>query len=257
MAVDEKEILARFDAQVRRGILPEPGIRVERTYRAVRIVGLWNCILYSELDATTADSEIAAQVDYFRHRDTQFEWKVYAHDQPRDLDRRLADAGFVPEKQETFMVLDLDGELPSPEPPGGITLREINDPEGLAHLSAVGELAFGVDYSTMNEEFLARLPLGTVTFYVAYAGAEPVSAGRLETPPDCEFAGLYGGGTAPSHRRQGIYRSLVGARALEARRRGYRYLNVDAAHESRPILERIGFVALTTVRAWNWRPGRS
>lgn len=254
MAIDRQGLLARFDSQVRRDIVAEPGIRVERTYRAVRVVGPWNCILYSELDAETADSEITAQIDYFRHRDAQFEWKVYAHDQPSDLADRLAEAGFEPESQETFMVLDLDAELPSPELPNGFTLRQISDAAGLADLSAVGERAFGVDYSAMNEEFLARLPLGTVTFYVVYAGSEPVSAGRLETPPNCEFAGLYGGGTAPDYRRRGIYRSLVGARAQEARRRGYRYLNVDAAHESRPILERIGFVPLTTVRAWHWRP---
>ncbi len=254
MAIDKNEILARFDAQVRRDITAEPGIRVERTYRAVRVVGLWNCILYSELDAETADREIAEQLDYFRQRDAQFEWKVYAHDQPSDLDERLARAGFEPEEQETFVVLDLSGELPSPEPSRGIELRQVNDAAGLADLSAVGERAFGVDYSAMNEEFLARLPLGTVSFYVAYAGAEPVSAGRLETPPDCDFAGLYGGGTVPDHRHRGLYRSLVGVRAAEARRRGYRYLNVDASDASLPILERLGFVPLTTVRAWNWRP---
>ncbi len=254
MAIEKTELLARFDTQVRRGIVAEPGIRVERTHRVVRIVGAWNCILYSELDTNTADSEIAAQIDYFRDRSAHFEWKVYAHDQPSDLGRRLAAAGFEPEAQETFVVLDLSGELPRPEPPEGIELRQVSDVAGLADLSAVGERAFGVDYSAMNEEFLARLPLGTVTFYVAYAGTEPVSAGRLETPPDCEFAGLYGGGTAPEHRHQGIYRSLVGVRAQEARRRGYRYLNVDASDASLPILERIGFVPLTTIRAWNWRP---
>lgn len=254
MAFDSTEILSLYDRQVRRDIVAEPGIRVERTYRTVRIIGLWNCILYSELDAETADSEIAEQVDYFRRRGASFEWKVYGHDRPSDLDRRLAEAGFEPEAQETFVVLDLGGELPNPAPPEGVTLRHVGDAAGLADLSAVGERAFGVDYSAMNEEFLARLPLGTVSFYVAYAGTEPVSAGRLETPPDSEFAGLFGGGTAPGHRRRGIYRSLVGARAQEAQRRGYRYLTVDAANQSRPILERLGFVPLTTIRAWTWRP---
>jgi hypothetical protein len=55
MASDTREILSLFDKQVRRDIVAEPGIRVERTYRAVRIVGLWNCILYSELDAEMED----------------------------------------------------------------------------------------------------------------------------------------------------------------------------------------------------------
>jgi len=254
MTLDKDDILARFDAQVRRGFVAEPGIRVERTVRAVRAVGVWTCVIYSELSEESADREIAAQIDRFRQLGKQFEWKLYGHDQPADLAERLCRAGFKPEPEETFMVFDLSGELPSEEPPPGTTVRRVGDGPGLADVTAVGARAFGIDYSALNEMFLARLPLGTVTFYVAYDGTEPVSAARLETPPDCEFAGLYGGGTAPSHRRRGLYRSLVGLRAREALRRGYRYLNVDAAEESLPILEKLGFVPLTTVRPWIWRP---
>lgn len=252
-----EDILARFDAQVRRDIVAEPGIRVERTARAVRVIGLWNCVLYSDLDDNTVDREIAAQIDRFRRFGAQFEWKVYDHDQPSDLADRLAHAGFEPEAKETLTVFDLSGELPSAPPPPGITVRQVSDAQGVADASTVGERAFGIDYSAMNDGFLARLPLGTVTIYVAYDGTEPVSAARLETPPDCEFAGLYGGGTAPAYRRRGIYRSLVGVRAHEALRRGYRYLNVDAADQSLPILKRLGFVPIAPVRAWVWRPERA
>jgi len=37
-----------------------------------------------------------------------------------------------------------------------------------------------------------------------------------------------------------------------ARDRGYKYLTVDALETSRPILEGLGFRAITTVRAWNF-----
>jgi GNAT superfamily N-acetyltransferase len=254
VSLDKAALLSRFDAQVRRDIAAEPGIRVERTARVVRIAGLWNCVLYSDLTADVADREILAQQMHFRRVGARFEWKVFGHDEPPDLAARLEQAGFEPAEPETFMVLDLSRGKPAAEPPRGITIRQVFDARGLADLSAVGEQAFGVDYSSLNHEFLARLPLGTVAFYVAYKGAEPVGAARLETPPGSEFAGLYGGGTAPPHRHQGIYRCLVGARAHEAARRGYRYLNVDAADASRPILERLGFVPLTTVRAWSWQP---
>lgn len=254
MTLDRDDLLQRFDSQVRSGIVAEPGIRVERTVHAVRVVGAWSCVLFSQLDEESADREISAQIDRFAHLGRQFEWKVYGHDRPDDLGERLEAAGFEPEAEETFMVFDLANGLPSAEPPSGITVRQVDDADGLSDVCAVGERAFGVDYSALNEIFLARVPLGTVTFYVAYDGGEPVSAARLETPPDSEFAGLYGGGTAPAYRRRGIYRSLVGVRAREAQRRGYRYLNVDAAPESLPILERLGFTALTNVRAFLWRP---
>ena len=76
------------------------------------------------------------------------------------------------------------------------------------------------------------------------AGERPIAAGRLELPPSGEFAGLWGGGTVPDWRHRGVFRSLVAYRAKIARDRGFRYLQVDAAAASRPILERLGFVEL-------------
>ncbi|HEY3017227.1 MAG TPA: GNAT family N-acetyltransferase, partial [Gaiellaceae bacterium] len=58
----------------------------------------------------------------------------------------------------------------------------------------------------------------------------------------------------PEWRRRGIYRALVAYRARLAERRGRRYLQVDASDESRPILERLGFVAVTTTTPFVWSP---
>ncbi|HTX49603.1 MAG TPA: GNAT family N-acetyltransferase, partial [Caulobacteraceae bacterium] len=57
-------------------------------------------------------------------------------------------------------------------------------------------------------------------------------------------------GAVPDYRGRGAYRALVAARADEARRRGHRFLTVDARETSRPILERLGFQPLATVRGW-------
>jgi hypothetical protein len=43
-----------------------------------------------------------------------------------------------------------------------------------------------------------------------------------------------------------LYRATVAKRAELARERGYRWLYSDALPTSRPILERLGFVAITT-----------
>jgi GNAT superfamily N-acetyltransferase len=64
--------------------------------------------------------------------------------------------------------------------------------------------------------------------------------------PGTEFAGLWGGGTVPGWRGRGIYRALVGHRAGVAAGLGYRYLQVDASSQSRPILHGLGFAALST-----------
>ncbi len=254
MSLDKQELLHRFDEQVRRGLPAEPGFRVEHTSRVVRVIGLWNCVLYAALDADNVDDEIRAQQDYFQRIGRRLEWKVYGHDQPSNLPECLERAGFAPGDEETLMVFELSDELPPVALPADISLRRIDDAERLNDVNAVGRRAFGIDFSALNAEFAARLPLGTLCFYVAYNATDPVGAARLELPPGGEFAGLYGGGTVPTHRRRGIYRCLVAARASEARSRGYRYLNVEAQRPSRPILDRLGFVALTSVRAWEWTP---
>ena len=61
-------------------------------------------------------------------------------------------------------------------------------------------------------------------------------------------------GTLPAWRGRGIYRAIVAYRANLAAARGLRYLQVDASDESRPILERLGFVAVTTTTPFIWSP---
>jgi GNAT superfamily N-acetyltransferase len=83
-------------------------------------------------------------------------------------------------------------------------------------------------------------------------GRPPVA---LDGPRSGFIRTLWGGSTAAEWRRRGIYRVLVSRRAHLAAERGFRYLQVDASDDSRPILERLGFVAVTTTTPYMWRPG--
>jgi GNAT superfamily N-acetyltransferase len=98
----------------------------------------------------------------------------------------------------------------------------------------------------MLDSMRARLPSGAVAPVLALAGDEAVCAARVDFHIGTEFASLWGGGTLPEWRGRGIYRALVSHRAKLAAGRGYRYLRTDALPTSRPILERLGFVRLTT-----------
>ena len=152
------------------------------------------------------------------------------------------------------MALDIgDGGL-TIEPPPGVEVREVTDAAGVADLVKVSEAAFGREEPWRFAELVARLGHPNQALYVAYEGGEPISSGRLELAPGRAFAGLYGGGTVPGHQGRGVYRALVAARAAEARRRGVRYVTVDARETSRPILERLGFQPLATVRGWTLPP---
>jgi GNAT superfamily N-acetyltransferase len=89
---------------------------------------------------------------------------------------------------------------------------------------------------------------------LAMAGDQPVCSARIEFLPGTSFASLWGGGTLPGWRGQGIYRALVAFRAQLAADRGYRYLYVDASPDSQPILARLGFSRLARTTPYVWDP---
>ena len=93
-----------------------------------------------------------------------------------------------------------------------------------------------------------------ITIVVAEAGPTVVCAAWIRFERDTEFATLWGGATLPEWRRRGIYRAIVAHRANVAAERGFRYLEMDASDDSRPILERLGFTAVTTTTPYVWSP---
>ncbi|WBO68148.1 GNAT family N-acetyltransferase [Streptomyces camelliae] len=250
--MDHTTVLARYDRDMRERARPDgPGARIERAGAVVRQVADahgWNGVLWSALDAAGADRAIREQIDHFTALGRDFEWKLYGHDRPVDLAARLTAAGFRAEPEETLLVADVDSLALDAEPPAGIRLVAADDEAGVDLVVGVHEQAFGTDGTRLRHRLLARLAAdpGTVVAVVALAGDEPVSAARMELVPGTPFAGLWGGGTAPAWRGRGIYRALVAHRARVAAARGYRYLQVDASPMSRPILQRLGFHALST-----------
>ncbi|MEV4941675.1 GNAT family N-acetyltransferase [Streptomyces zaomyceticus] len=247
-----------YDHQLRREARPDgPGCRVERVGDVVRQTGpahAWNGVLWSGLDDTTADGVIAGQIDHYRSAGLSFEWKLYGHDTPADLGDRLLAAGFSAEDPETLMAAEADA-LPHDVPlPEGVELRAVTDEQGVRQVVEVHERAFGTDSTHIGRQLLDRLAADpdTVTAVVALAAGEPVSAARLELCPGTDFAGLWGGGTVESWRGRGLYRALVAHRARIAAERGHRYVQVDAADTSRPILHRLGFLTLSTTTPYTY-----
>ncbi|MGV4983818.1 GNAT family N-acetyltransferase [Streptomyces sp. NRAIS4] len=250
--MDHSAVLALYDRDMRENATPDgPGARIERAGAVVRQVADaqgWNGVLWSDLDPASADGAIHEQIGRFTGLGLDFEWKVYGHDRPEDLGARLTAAGFRAEPEETLLVGETDRIAVDAELPGGIRLVRATDPAGVDLVVDVHEKAFGADGTRLRHRLLARLATdpGTVVAVVALAGDEPVSAARMELVPGTPFAGLWGGGTVEAWRGRGVYRALVAHRARVAAAHGHPYLQVDASPMSRPILERLGFHALST-----------
>ena len=246
--MDAAAVLARYDAEIRADPAPETGVTSIWADGVLRTEGAYNLIGWWDFPAEATDAIVAREAAHFAGREV--EWKLFSHDGPAGLESALAAAGFTPDEPETFLVLDLETHAPPFDPPAGIEARQVSDPAGAADLVAVSDAAFGRSEPWRLEALIARLDDPTQALFVAYDRGAEVSSGRLELAPGRAFAGLYGGGTIPNYQGRGVYRALVAARAAEARRRGHRYITVDARETSRPILERLGFEALATVRGW-------
>lgn len=252
--MDTATVLELFDRQMRREArFADPDVRVERTARTTLAYGeadadAWSAVIWSDLDEGSADAEIARAVGRLRELGREVEWKLYAHDRPADLGGRLAAAGLAPEDEEAVLVAELD-ELPAEPPlPAGVELRLVRDAGDVADFLAVNEQVFGGRHDAVGRALLRALgqdPPGTVGV-VARAAGRPVAAARLELGPGSDFASIWGGGTIAGWRGRGLYRGTVALRGRIARKRGYRYLQVDALPTSAPILERLGFVRLAS-----------
>ena len=188
---------------------------------------------------------------------TGFEWKSRGHDPVPDLDDVLRAHQFVREEVESVMLgeaVALAVDVPLPD---GVTVRRIESGDDVRRMSALHAEVFG-EPDDGGEEILHRLAQkqDDVELWIAEADGEIVSAGRLEPVPGTEVAGIWGGSTLAAWRGRGIYRALTAERARSALRRGYRFLHSDSTEFSRPILERAGFLKVTTTTPYEWHRAR-
>jgi hypothetical protein len=261
--LDPAALLAAYDAQLR-GHPPDPmpaGWVVERDGPVLRhFTSSGGCIEYRSvagLAPEELDALISRQRDVFAARGEEVEWKWHGHDLPADLPDRLRAAGFAPDDRET-VVAGLAGPLAVDPPrlPEGVRLRQVTERADLDRIAAMESAVWNEGRAWLADGLAAELAAGpeSITILVAEAGDEVVSAGWVRYAKDTEFASLWGGSTLERWRRLGIYRALVAARARLAVERGYRYVQVDASDNSRPILQRLGLVALTVTVPYVFRP---
>ena len=259
---DVSLLLDAYDEQLRAHMHePHPdGVSFEHDGPLLRTLGFANrgWIEYRDLggvDGHELDALIARQVQVFAERGEPFEWKLHGHDRPADLPDRLRAAGLVPEETETVMIGRVDAVAAEPSLPEGVVIREVREPGDFARIAQLEEAVWQKEHSWVDDlaEERAADPDG-LRIFLAEAGDLAVCAGWVRFPSGTEFVTYWGGATLPAWRGRGIYRALVAHRARLAAERGRGYIEVDASDDSRPILERLGFVAVTTTTPYVWSP---
>jgi GNAT superfamily N-acetyltransferase len=258
---DVTALLAAYDEQVRTAEVTHlpPGVRTERDGPIARVIGQYRGFISAPadlgLDGDEVDALIARQREFFARRGKAVEWKTRAHDRPADLTDRLRRAGFRPEPLETVLIglVEQLAGLPAPSVPE-VSIRLTDAPRDMERIAAMESEIWHEDWSWLAAELIGRAQAGQFAVFVAEADGQVVSSAWLVFMPGTEFAGLWGGATRPGWRGKGIYRALIGRRAELAAQRGLRYLQVDASDDSRPVLERLGFIVVTTATPYVWTP---
>ena len=260
---DVADLLTAYDAQLRAHVterLPD-AVTVERDGPVVRLLGgpSHGFVLYRDLarlEGAAVDELIARQVARFSRRSERFEWKLHGHDRPADLPDRLRAAGFVPQDEETVLIARVASIAGLPQAPEGVSLREVTDRGDLDRIAALEGAVWGAEHHGLADMLEAEREADAdgLAIVVAEAPGEFVCAGWVRFERETEFATLWGGATLPAWRGRGIYRATVAHRANLAAERSFHYLEVDASDASRPILERLGFTAVTTTTPYVWSP---
>lgn len=256
--MNPSELLSIYDREQRIDLrLPE--WTYENTGRIVRDYSLSEgsgYIDYATLDETNVGAEIDAQIAFFESLGLPFSWKVFDHDTPSDLRQRLAARGFEIEEPDALMILDLDqapdfywtAELED-------CVRPVHSAEGVDGIARLEEEIWQGPRDWLRKMLTHTLEAypERVSIYAVPAGGRIVSAAWTFYYPPSQFARLLGGATLPVYRGRGYYTALLVTRVREARRRGCRFMTVDASPMSRPILEKHGFQCLGFSTLCKWR----
>jgi GNAT superfamily N-acetyltransferase len=177
-------------------------------------------------------------------------WWIGERSTPPGLAGRLEALGLGPDDPERLTTLAIGRE-----PDGGpaVEVRRVETLDD--HLTAleIDWEAFDVPEeerverrATAREAWPSIVADGRSAVFVAYLDGKPVGFGRTVFAPSAAI--LLGGATLPEARGRGVYTSLVHARWREAVARGVPRLVVSAGPMSAPILERLGFERLGSVR---------
>jgi GNAT superfamily N-acetyltransferase len=251
--VERAALLALYEAELRRdawvpGLPAHKLADVSRYYDEAQREVL---IMWHQFTAAEAEAIVRRELDFFKGSGG-FTWKVYANDEPRNLPDVLLSAGMEVERgvEDTLMVAR-SGDMASPPVlPTGANIRTLKSSADIGLLGAVWGAVWPDENGGWVEVIADALDANPERLVVLIAMQDdvPVASGYVVLDPRGNFAYLGGGAALAEHRGKGLYRALVHARAAIARDANIRHLAIEASPASRPILERLGFEPLTTLR---------
>jgi hypothetical protein len=205
------------------------------------------CFREGELD------EVIALVHELVPSDKRQTWWIGPSAEPENIVELLQERGFTPAADGPECRAMALASAP-PEPPAGIDVRRVETIEDFIASREVQWDAFQIPEERrelqrvhMRNDFDEAIAYGTPVTFLALLDGRPAATG-MALPSD-RGVFLIAGSTATWARGRGLYRALVRARWDYAVERGTPGLITQALVDtSYPILQRLGFVELCTIR---------
>ena len=207
-------------------------------------------IVYSSCSEGEVDQVIEHQIQTARSERYELEWKVYGHDRPHCLGKRLASAGFEAGAKESFMVFSANQEALDHFGVCSSDIRPVTNKKGLEDYQIIREEVSGKSCEKEIEQyaFMIENHPNTMSVYIAYVDEEPAACGRIYFHERSCFAALFGGNTRVRFRKRGLFTQIVAVRLREALRRRISSICVDALPTSESILSKRGFEVVTSTQ---------
>ncbi len=169
---------------------------------------------------------------------TACSWEVGSSATPTDLVDRLLELGLVDDDEPLRIGMALDSA------PSGAPAIQVHRAESRDERKVAARIAAAVFGGPCIEP---PPPHPDIVTYLAYLDASPV--GRATGSFSDHGVTLFSAAVLPEARGRGAYRALVHARWEDAVARGTPLAVTDAGSRSRPILARMGFREICTIRA--------
>ena len=174
---------------------------------------------------------------------TKCAWEIGSHATPGDLAEQLLARGFADDQPEPLAIGMAMTEAPPPGP-DDVTVKVVETDDEYYESERIAMVAFNEEHEPERKPYV---PSERNPIYIAILDGQIVA--RASSAIGEQGVTLFGGATLPEARGRGAYRALVAARWRDAVERGTPLIVTQAGVMSRPILTRLGFREVGTVRA--------
>ncbi len=202
-----------------------------------------------------ADGEIAETLDYYRAAGTPaVMWWIGGQSRPLGLGAKLEEHGFEKAFDSPAMAVDLHNMDETLATPANFRITTVTSELEARVWGTTFATAFSQPTAVGDAWYDTSLRRGHAnrpwTLYLGWLDETPVATGMLFY--GAGIAGIYGIGTLPQARGQGIGKAITLHPLLEARAAGYHIGALFASPSGYPIYQKIGFGHYGSLIRYRW-----